>query len=288
MKLTTPAAPQAGPGPASMPSPTTRPSRPLDWIRWSGGLLVFIGLLVGLWAWGSRLVRFVAHQPYFAVQQIVVHTDGRLSQTEIRRWSGIRSGMSVFEVDRQQVETRLLSYPRVARAAVERQLPDAVHIRVEARRPVAVVRGPQLAYLDQHGGCFFDPEPPTVRLDLPYVSGLADLRLDAPDARRVLAGVLRLLAVSRLWREQLSEIHWDRDAGYTLFLAQRQVTVRVGRETWPEKLVRVGRVLETWPVDGPAAVFDARFRNQVVVRPVPTSAQAPTRVGSAEGEEDDV
>lgn len=287
MKHTTPAAPQAGPGP-TRPAPRTRSARLTGWLCWSGGLLVFFGLLAGLWTWGPSLVRFVAHQPYFAVQQIVVHANGRLSQTDIRRWSGIRSGMSVFEVDRQQVETRLLSHPRVARAAVERQLPDAVHIRVEARRPIAVVRGPQLAYLDQHGGYFFDPEPPTVRLDLPYVSGLADLRLDAPPARRVLAGALRLLAVSRLWREQLSEIHWERNAGYSLFLARRQVTIRVGRETRPEKLARVGRVLETWPVDGPAAVFDARFRNQVVVRPVPTSAQAPTRVGSAYGEEDNV
>ncbi len=277
MKQTTPAAPQADP---EAPLPRTPLAGLIGWNRWSGGLLVLIGL-AGLYGGGARLVRFVAHQPYFAVQQIVVHTDGQLSQTDIQRWSGIRSGMSLFVVDRQQVEARLLSHPRVARATVARQLPNAVHIRVEARRPVAVVRGPQLAYLDRYGNCFLDPEPPTVRLDLPYVSGLADLRLDAPAVRRVLAGVLRLLAVSRLWREQLSEIHWDRNVGYTLFLAQRQITIRVGEEARPEKLVRVGRVLETWPVDGAAAVFDTRFRNQVVVHPVPTSAQAPTRMGGS-------
>lgn len=272
MRHRTSAVSQADPG-------TSRPARPLRRLRRSGGLLVFISLLAGLWGWGARLVRFVVHQPYFAVQQIVVHIDGPLSQTDIRRWSGIRSGMPVFEVDRQQVETRLLSHPRVARATVARRLPDAVHIRVEVRRPVAVVRNPQPAYLDQHGGCFFDPELPASRLDLPHVSGLAELRLGDPDARRALAGVLRLLALSRLWREQLSEIHWDQDLGYTLFLAQRQVTIRVGRETRPEQLARVGQVLETWPLDGPAAVFDARFRNQVVVRPVPTPGQAPTRMG---------
>lgn len=271
---------QAGPG-MPLPALRPRPASSLGRLRRSGGLLVFIGLLAGLWVWGAALVRFVVHQPYFAVQQIVVHTDGQMSQTDIRRWSGIRFGMPVFELDCQQVETRLLSHPRIARATVARRLPNAVHIRVEARRPVAVVQSPQLAYLDQHGGCFFDPELPAGRLDLPHVSGLADLRLDDPAARLALAGVPRLLAVSRLWREQLSEIHWDQDMGYTLFLAQRQVTIRVGWETRPEKLARVGQVLETWPAAGPAAVFDARFRNQVVVRPVPTPGRTPTRVGSA-------
>lgn len=268
-------------------TPTTPSARPRSARPWGRRLLVFILLLGGLWIVGGKLLRFVADQPYFALQHIVVHTDGRLSPTDIRRWSGLRAGMSVFEVDLQQVETRLLDQARIRQARVERRLPDAVHIWAEARRPVAVVRGSQLVYLDRYGGYFFDPELSAVRLDLPYVSGLADLRLDAPAARRALDGVLRLLAASRLWREQLSEIRWDQDTGYTLFLAQRQITLRVGRETRPENLARVGRVLETWPVDGPATVFDARFRNQVVVRPVPAATQALARGGAVEGEEDD-
>lgn len=255
---------------------------------WGRRLLVFILLLGGLWIVGGQLIRFVADQPYFALRHVVVHTDGRLSPADIRRWSGLHVGMSVFEVDRRQVETRLLDQARIRQARVERRLPDAVHLWVEARRPVAVVQGAQLVYLDRHGGYFFNPELSTARLDLPHVSGVADLRLDAPAARRALGGVLRLLAASRLWREQLSEIRWERDAGYTLFLARRQITIRVGRETRSEHLARVGRVLETWPADGPAAVFDARFRNQVVVRPVPAATQALARGGAAEGEEDDV
>ena len=268
-------------------TPTTPSTRTRSAPSWGRRLLVFTLLLGCLWIVGGKLIRFVTAQPYFALQHIVVHTDGRLSQADIRRWSGLHAGMSVFEVDRRQVETRLLDQARIRQARVERRLPDAVHIRVEARRPVAVVQGAQLVYLDRHGGYFFDPELSTARLDLPYVSGVADLRLDAPAARRALGGVLRLLAASRLWREQLSEIRWARGAGYTLFLARRQITLRVGRETRPENLARVGRVLETWPVDGPAAVFDARFRNQVVVRPVPAATQALARGGAVEGEEDD-
>ena len=266
----------------TMLSTRTRSAR-----SWGTRLLVFIVLLGGVWIVGGQLIRFVADQPYFALRHIVVHIDGRLSQADIRRWSGLRAGMSIFEVDRRQVETRLLDQDRLRQARVERRLPDAVHLWVEARRPVAVVQGAQLVYLDRHGGYFLNPELSTVRLDLPSVSGVADLRLDAPTARRALSGVLRLLAASRLWREQLSEIRWERDAGYTLFLARRQIRIRVGRETRSENLARVGQVLETWPVDGPAAVFDARFRNQVVVRPVPAATQALARGGAAEGEEDD-
>ena len=89
-------------------------------------------------------------------------------------------------------------------------------------------------------------------------------------------------------RDQVSEIHWDAQHGYTLFLAQRQATIQFGWHIIPEKFVHIGRVLEAWPADGPAAVFDARFADQIVVRPVSQkrSPQAHARHHSAKGEDD--
>src|SRR5262249_1889186 len=102
---------------------------------------------------------------------------------------------------------------------------------------------------------------------LPYVSGFTQVQLESPGARTALAGVLHLLSLARLLPEPISEIHWDPQQGYTLFLEQRQVSVRFGWEITPEKFAQVGMVLANWPMNAPAAIFDARFTDQIVVRP---------------------
>ena len=265
-----------------------------------------IALLGGLSIWGPALKHFIVQHPYFAVQKIVVHGDGGLSHADIEEWSKIRKGTSVFEIDPWQIEAELLTQPWVASAVVKRDLPDTVSIQVHARRPVAIIRGTQGGYLDQQGTSFFDPSEQSqgTQRDLPYLSGVAALALDTPQARQVLVEVHQLLSLTRLWRnagsesrrnsgrdsrpDQVSEIQWDAQHGYTLFLSHRQATIRVGWHMIPEKFVHIGRVLETWPADGPAAVFDARFADQVVVRPVSQerSQQAHARHRSAKGEED--
>jgi hypothetical protein len=71
----------------------------------------------------------------------------------------------------------------------------------------------------------------------------------------------------QFWAEPVSEIRWDRKTGYTVFLARRHLAIRLGWETGPEKFTQVKTVLTQWPADGPPALLDVRFMNQVVVRP---------------------
>jgi cell division septal protein FtsQ len=200
------------------------------------------------------------------VQEIVVVENAGLSQDDVQEWGGVKVGMSMWEVDPEQVENRLLAHSWIQSAQVRRDFPQRLHVAVSTRRPVAVVLHDSPVYLDESGLCFTQSErKPSV--DLPYVSGLSGALLDAPSTRSALDGVLRLLSLSRLWQEPLSEIHWDVQQGFTLFLEQRRVTVRLGWETAPEKFTQIGVVLAEWPKDAPAAVLDARFADQIVVRP---------------------
>ena len=160
-------------------------------------------------------------------------------------------------------------------AVISSAVPD-LHIAVSARKPVAAVVHENLVYLDESGACFAKPEQSPVA-DLPYVSGLTQLSLDSPSARSALEGVLRLLSLSRLWQEPLSEIHWDPQQGYTLFLERRRVTIRLGWETAPEKFAQIGIVLAEWREDAPAAIFDARFAGQIVVRAYAEEKSTPNR-----------
>jgi hypothetical protein len=185
--------------------------------------------------------------------------------------------MSVWVINPQQVEERLLTVSGIRAAQVRREFPQRVAIHVQTRRPVAVIARPTVTYLDDSGESFTLPSQ-QLELDLPYVTGLAEIALDSVTARAALVGALPLLPLATVWAEPLSEIHWDPKLGYTLFLVRRHLTIRLGWETGPEKFAQVGMVLAHLPGDGSSAVVDARFVNQVVVRPHPDeqTADAPT------------
>lgn len=245
-----------------------------------GIFLLVIGLGSVVDAGWSVLTQYASVHPYFTLGEIEVETGGRFSQEEIQTWSGLALGMNLWEIDPVQVETRLLAHPWIRTAQVRREFPQRVHVAVSARQPVAIIQQDLFTYVDETGACFVGRYNDDF-IDLPYVSGLADLSLETSTARTALAGVLHLLSLTRLWQEPLSEIHWDQKRGYTLFLTHRRVIVRLGWEIAAEKFAQVGKVLESWPVDGPAVLLDARFADQVVVRPYSSarreSVQSTTR-----------
>jgi len=233
---------------------------------WCASVALFICLPVVCALSWSFFVGYVERHPYFTVREFIVDENVGFSQDDVQEWSGISVGMSMWDVDPAQVKSQLLSHSWIQSAQVRRDFPQRVHVSISVRRPVAIVLHEGLMYLDESGSCFKKPaKSPAV--DLPYVSGFAGASLDAPGVRSALEGVLRLLSLSHLWQESLSEIHWDERQGYTLFLEQRRVTIHLGWETAPEKFVQIGAALAEWPHDAPAAVFDARFAGQIVVRP---------------------
>lgn len=240
------------------------PSLPTSRLR-AAEFVLLLFLPVGLWLGGPVVTRYAEHHPYFRVQEVLVEEPAGFSPEDIQAWGGVKVGMSMWEVEPEQVENRLLSHSWLQSAHVRRDFPHRVHIAVNVRRPVAIVFHDTALYLDESGSCFAKSEQSPV-VDLPYVSGLTQVPLDSASARAALEGVLRLLSLSRLWQEPLSEIHWDPQQGYTLFLERRRVTIRLGWETAPEKFAQIGVVLAEWREDAPAAVFDARFAGQIVVR----------------------
>lgn len=248
---------------------------------WYVGAVLLVGGVGSIVETGwSYLSYYAARHPYFTVGEILVEAGGRFTSAEVQTWAGLTPGVNLWAIDPAHVEARLLAQPWVRSAHVRREFPQRVHIAVNARQPVAILRGDPLRYVDESGACF-TLKRVDVPLDLPYVGGVNGLALDSPPARTALTGILQILSLARLWPDGLSEIHWDQQQGYTLFLARRRVTVHLGWETAPEKFAHVGKVLETWPVDGPPTLFDARFANQVVARPYIETAgkgsQRPTR-----------
>ena len=226
-------------------------------------LLSVIG--AGLVSGGMALVEYAQHHPYFAAKDIVMSTDGQLTQEEVWTWVELSPGINILDFDVWETEQRLAQHPWIRTADVSREFPQRIHIVIREHHPVALIRREETTYLDATGEIFVDPSS-DVR-DLPYLSGLERIPLTIQTAQTVLAETIVCLSLSREWGVELSEIHWDNQQGYTVFLSDRQVVIRLGHEIRSNVFVLVRRVLETWPPDRRAAVFDTRFADQIVVYP---------------------
>ncbi|MBM4256329.1 MAG: FtsQ-type POTRA domain-containing protein [Deltaproteobacteria bacterium] len=215
------------------------------------------------------LSHYIQQHPYFAITTIDVELDaGALfSQEEIISWSGIEQGMNLWTVDPEEIRSRLLTYQGIRDVDVRREFPQRVVLQVQTRHPIAVVVSPSLTYLDKDG-VSFQALAQRKELDLPYVTGFRSEELDTAAIQAALTGTVSLLAQAKqFWVEPVSEIRWDREIGYTVFLARRHLAIRLGWETGPEKFTQVATVLTRWPAEASPALLDARFLNQVVVRP---------------------
>jgi cell division septal protein FtsQ len=106
-------------------------------------LALLCGTAIGLYAlWLAghwTLNRLVYENRAFAIQQILVHTDGVISPDQLRRWAGVKTGENIFALDLQRVKRDLEMVPLISFVSVERILPRTLRLRVSEREPVAQV-----------------------------------------------------------------------------------------------------------------------------------------------------
>lgn len=109
-------------------------------------LAVCFGTVLGLyalWCLGElTLNKLVYENRAFAIQRIDVQTDGVVSQDQLRRWSGVRTGQNLLALDLARVKRDLEMVPIVESVSVERILPGTLRLRVSEREPIAQVNVP--------------------------------------------------------------------------------------------------------------------------------------------------
>ena len=108
---------------------------------------VVFGTVFGLylfWRAGEwALDKFVYENSTFAIRQIDVQTDGKISPEQLRRWSGVKTGANLIALDLASVKRNLELVPAIASVSVERILPRTLDIRVSERKPIAQVNVPR-------------------------------------------------------------------------------------------------------------------------------------------------
>lgn len=189
---------------------------------------------------------WLVYHPYFAVEEVDFIGQRRLSEAELGEWSGLGRGISIFRVDPTRLERRLARHPWIRSARIERVPPRRVVARISERKPLAIVRLPEMRYLDERGrlmGELFESDSH----DYPIVSGLSGTfgRASPDVALPRIAHLLRRLGEDS-WLGHLSEVHVDPEHGMTLFPVEMRVAVIIGWDRWRAKLRLAEAVLSEW------------------------------------------
>lgn len=115
--------------------------------------------------------------PFFAIREILVATDGDLSAELVREYAGVSEGGNLFAVSPAAIRRALEDVSSVSSASVRRILPGTLAIDVRERKAVATLS--DVLAVDATGTVL---GPRSVRPRLPRFSGLSDAGL-LPGAR---------------------------------------------------------------------------------------------------------
>lgn len=93
----------------------------------------------------------------FSVDRMTLGGRSRTSVTDVKNAIGFDTGEPIFRVDLAELRERLEKIPTVKHAAVERALPDTLHIVLKEREPVAIWQNKgELTLIDDTGAVMRD------------------------------------------------------------------------------------------------------------------------------------
>lgn len=217
-------------------------------------------------------VRGLLQTTPFPVQKVDVRGVQRLTREDIVTLTGVLPGQNLLGLHLKAVGQQVARNPWVASVRVQRFFPGTLAISITERQPVAVVNLGLLYYLDNQGEPF-KPLSFGDTLDLPVVTGFSEegLAADPAGTREALKGACDLLGALQqhglFILADVSEIHYDRGHGFTLFTTSAAVPIRIGTDDFSSKLERFARIYQTLMTQQPGLQYiDLDYIDRIVVK----------------------
>jgi cell division protein FtsQ len=248
-------------------SAATRGAR-LRLVAWIAAVLLAV-VLVG--AACASAYSWLTRSPLFSVRSVDMNRCANVTQEEV--WAIVRGGGNgnIWSVPTREVARLLSKHPWVRSVSVRKAFPDRLVVRIEEHRPVAMVNLDALWYVNEDGKPFkrlttYDPK------NFAIVTGFApsDLKageaVTARDFRKTLE-LLRLAEAGPL-RQNLSEIHFDAQDGYTLVTRDAGLQLKIGNMEFRKAIRRVEEALPRLSsLGGSQGIVDLKTEGRIFVRP---------------------
>lgn len=192
-----------------------------------------VGLLYGY--------RYLTNSPYFALKNLEISGNLRLTSREILDIGGLHKGLNSLLVSIDDVERTLAGNPWVESVSVKRALPDGFSVHLTEREPRFWIRHDGVLYYADAKGRRIVPVSPDKFASFPAL----EVTAGAEDLAERLPELLASLSNSRLSVDvsALSLVRLSPGRGVEVFLENDSLILSVGQEEWPQNLVRLAATL---------------------------------------------
>jgi len=109
----------------------------------AGAFFLFGGLCLLVVGWGLWLIFGWMHTMLFSgnarfqLERIEARTDGVIPEEILQEWTGVETGVNLYELDLPTLRQRLESKAIVRKALVRRTLPNGLEVAINERVPIA-------------------------------------------------------------------------------------------------------------------------------------------------------
>lgn len=208
----------------------------------------------------------------FALTSIEVPNCKHLTRDEILGLGGIEPGKDLCRLNLKHMGEHILQNPWVETVRINRYFPDAISIVITEREPVAIVNMGFIYYLDKKGNVFKVLNQGD-KLDFPVVTGFSEEELgsDPKGTKEALEATCLLLKILQekgaFILADVSEIHYDKGYGFTLFTASGALPVKIGSGDFSAKIERFARIYRDLVVQLPSIHYiDLDYSDKIIVK----------------------
>ena len=223
------------------------------------------GILYGAYRAVSRIT-------LFSLKSIEVSSAKHLTREEILGLAGIEPGKDLLRMNLRRMGEHILQNPWVETVQINRYFPDSISIVIAEREPIAIVNMGFIYYLDKKG-IIFKVLNQGDKLDFPVITGFSEdeLGADPKGTKEALEATCYLLKILRekgaFILADVSEIHYDKGYGFTLFTASGALPVKVGSGDFPAKIERFARIYRDLLVQLPSIHYiDLDYNDKIIVK----------------------
>jgi len=216
--------------------------------------------------------RAISSATFFRLKNIEVSNTKRLTRDQILSIADIQVGRDLAHLDLKRTGEQLVQNPWIESVRIRRYFPDRLSISVTEREPLAVVNMGYLYYLDNKGNVFKVLNQGD-KLDFPVVTGFSeeDLSSDPNGTREALNNTCELLKILRekgaFILADVSEIHYDKGYGFTLFTTSGSLPVKIGSGDFDAKVVRFARIYRELMAQQPTLRYiDLDYNDKIVIK----------------------
>jgi len=209
---------------------------------------------------------------FFSLENIEVSSAKRLTRDEILGLTGITPGKDLLRMNLKRMGEQLLQNPWVETVRINRYLPNGISIVITEREPLAIVNMGFIYYLDNKG-TIFKALNQGDKLDYPVITGFSEEEIGS-DPKGTKVALLATCDLLKILKEKgsfiladVSEIHYDKGYGFTMFTSSGALPVKIGAGDFSAKIERFARIYRDLTAQGTALQYvDLDYNDKIIVK----------------------